>query len=191
MPLIDLFSSRRKQAGKTADVWTYDQIPQVLRVQVSNIVADTLGPVRDYGYSSGGLYDRIVKTLAHEHGRTRLAANDQRSNVQLHGCFRSEQDLLVWLDAVELSFRVIENAMGRMGEHDRKMSHISISAKDAVTELNERFRRAGFGYRYERGEILRIDSEFMHNEATLPVLKLLSDPRSRVPMQNSAPPMLI
>jgi hypothetical protein len=43
--------------------------------------------------------------------------------------------------------------------------------------LNERFRRAGFGYRLERGKIVRVDSEFMHQEATLPALTLLSDSR--------------
>jgi hypothetical protein len=56
-------------------------------------------------------------------------------------------------------------------------ARIAIPAEDAVSELNERFRRAGFGYRYERGKIFRIDSELPHQEATLPALVLLSDPR--------------
>jgi hypothetical protein len=51
------------------------------------------------------------------------------------------------------------------------------AAADAVSELNERFRRAGFGYRYEGGKIMRIDSELLHQEITRPALALLSDPR--------------
>jgi len=46
-----------------------------------------------------------------------------------------------------------------------------------VAELNERFLRAGVGYRYDGGQIFRVDSELLHQEATLPALRLLSDPR--------------
>lgn len=57
------------------------------------------------------------------------------------------------------------------------MERISISAADAVTELNERFKRAGFGYRYESEKIFRIDTELTHQEITKPALHLLSDER--------------
>ena len=60
---------------------------------------------------------------------------------------------------------------------DARFHEISIAAPDAVAELNERFRRAGFGYRYEGGQIFRIDTEFMEQEATLPALAFLSDRR--------------
>jgi hypothetical protein len=62
-------------------------------------------------------------------------------------------------------------------KHQRQMLEITIPADKAVEELNERFRRAGFGYRYESGKIFRVDSEFQHQEATRPALELLSDPR--------------
>jgi hypothetical protein len=50
-------------------------------------------------------------------------------------------------------------------------------AREQLVVMDERFRRAGFGYRYERGKMYRVDTEFMHQEATLPTLELLSDPR--------------
>ena len=40
-----------------------------------------------------------------------------------------------------------------------------------------RFRRAGFGYRSEQSKIIRLDNELLHQEAILPALKFLSDPR--------------
>jgi hypothetical protein len=179
MPIVDLYSSRQKLAQQPAgDVWEYDNIPPVLRIQVSNIVAGALGPHRDYGYSSTPLYRLIVETVAHEHGRAQLASNlDSRPKFQVLGCLRNEQELFVWLDTVEVALRCIENALGRIDEHERSINNIEISAAAAAKELNERFRRAGFGYRYEGGKIIRIDSELLHQEITQPALSILSDPR--------------
>ena len=83
----------------------------------------------------------------------------------------------MWLDCVELSFRCIESQRGNYDEHARRMAEITIPAADAINELNERFHRSGFGYRYERGQIIRIDSELTHQEITRPALQLLSDDR--------------
>jgi AbiJ N-terminal domain 4 len=182
MPIVDLFSSREKKDRPSGDVWEYDNIPPALRVQVSNIVRDALGPVRDYGDSSGPVYTTIRDTVAHEHGRAQLAethggSGHHRARNQVHTCIQTELDLLVWLDTVELSFRAIEMYFGRLDNHGREFREIKLSAEKAVGELNERFRRAGFGYRYERGKIIRSDSELLHQEVTLPALKLLSDQR--------------
>jgi AbiJ N-terminal domain 4 len=178
MPIVDLFSSRQKKDQPPGDVWEYGNIPHVLRMQVSNIVEGAFGPVRDHGYSSGGLYKLVCDTVAHEHGREKLSQGlDERPRAQVLACIRSEQDLLVWLDAVEVALRLIETYQGRIGEHDRRMKGIEIAAQDAVSELNERFRRAGFGYRYEGSKIIRIDSELLHQEVTRPALSLLSDSR--------------
>jgi hypothetical protein len=179
MPIIDLFSSRLKKDQPRDDVWIYDQIPQVLRMQVSNVIEGAVGPVRDFGYSSYSLYKLVRDTIAHEHGRASLAPkeHDERPKAQVLSCVRTEQDLLVWLDTVEVALRCIVNSLGRLREHERETHGITIGAQDAVGEVNERFRRAGFGYRYEDGQIIRIDNELLHKEVTLPALALLSDPR--------------
>ncbi len=44
---------------------------------------------------------------------------------------------------------------------------------DAINELNGRFREAGIGYQFESGEIIRIDSQYVHAEIVKPVLALL------------------
>jgi hypothetical protein len=95
MPIVDLFSSRQKTAQPASDVWVYDRIPEKLRVQVSNIVRDALGPARDYGDSSDPIYAVIRDAVAHEHGRSHLGgALDQyeRPPVQVLACIVSEQD---------------------------------------------------------------------------------------------------
>jgi hypothetical protein len=43
MPIIDLYSYRLDASQRTDDVWIYDQIPQVLRVHISNVIEGALG----------------------------------------------------------------------------------------------------------------------------------------------------
>ena len=49
------------------------------------------------------------------------------------------------------------------------------SAQALAANINERMRRAGFGYQYESGRIIRIDSQLLHSEAVKPALVLLQD----------------
>jgi hypothetical protein len=176
MPIVDMYSSRNapKQAG---DVWMYNDIPRILRAQVSNIVKGALGERFVDDYDSAKIYALIQETVAHEHGKYHLAGAPENPTRDVHHAISSTADVGLWLDVVEISFRCIDRVCGRFSSHDRKMREITISAADAIAELNERFRRAGFGYQYEKGKIFRVDTEFMHKEATLPALELLSDPR--------------
>src|SRR5262249_54404958 len=63
MPIIDFFSSRTKPVVQ--DVWVYDQIPQILRVQVSNIIKDALPSIRGHSNGSENLYEGIADAVAH------------------------------------------------------------------------------------------------------------------------------
>jgi hypothetical protein len=174
MPLVDLYSNRN---SKNRDVWTYDSVPDVLRVQVSNIIRGALGTVQPYSDESAGpMYQYIHRAVAHEHGRDTLTGESD-SLLDVHDCVRHEPDVAVWLDVVELAFRFVERVRRDYDEHRRYISGIELPAHKALEGLNERFRRAGFGYRYEKGKIFRIDSEFTHREITRPALTLLTDPR--------------
>lgn len=42
--------------------------------------------------------------------------------------------------------------------------------------MNERFKEHGFGYQYENGQIIRVDSQFIHSETVKPTLIVLSQP---------------
>jgi hypothetical protein len=178
MPIVDLFSSRDAPDHSAQDVWEYDAVPGKLRVQIFNLVTGALGAVNQYSdYDAGPVYNLISETVAHEHGRHRLVLRSGNRHADVHDCITGEGELLVWLDCVELSFRCIERLRGPFDVHQRRMAGITIAATDAVAELNERFRRAGFGYRYENGRIFRIDNELTHREIIRPALQLLADPR--------------
>ena len=161
MPIVDLFSAREAEAQGTSDVWIYDRVPNILYVQVSNIVDLALGTTEDYHRGNArSLYRHIQKNIAHEHGIDWLGNGRALAHVQVHNCLRTCTNTRLWLDVVEFCFRLIEEFCGPLNRHDRQLRDITIPAAVAVEELNERFRRAGFGYRYEAGKIIRIDTEF-------------------------------
>jgi hypothetical protein len=177
MPIVDLYSNRNA-ADHTVDVWIYDSIPAPLLVQVSNLVRDGLGSTEPYGTKNArGIYEYIRNTVTHEHGLDYLVEYEDHEWDEVLKYIRRGANIDVWLDVVLLSFRAIEKVRGRLSDAELVGVGVKIRPRDAVEELNERFRRAGFGYRYEDGKIFRIDNELLHQEATLPALRFLKDPR--------------
>jgi AbiJ N-terminal domain 4 len=47
---------------------------------------------------------------------------------------------------------------------------------EGVVEINERFLRAGVGYQFENGQIIRVDSQYVHAEIVKEPLRLLCEP---------------
>jgi hypothetical protein len=50
---------------------------------------------------------------------------------------------------------------------------------EGLIELNQRFLRAGVGYQFETGRIIRVDSQYVHAEVVKEALWLLSEPSFR------------
>jgi hypothetical protein len=47
-------------------------------------------------------------------------------------------------------------------------------AQDAIEEINIRFKERAVGYQFVTGEIVRVDSQFMHSEVVKPAIALLN-----------------
>src|SRR5437899_5946729 len=63
MPIYDLFSKRQRVLeGKVPDVYSYDEIPQQLRMQILHILGDALGHETDDPY-----YDPSMGPYRHIH----------------------------------------------------------------------------------------------------------------------------
>src|SRR5690606_227836 len=75
------------------------------------------------------------------------------------------------LDAVELGCRAIDTVSRR--PRYRNNANADRRANEALEEVNVRFRERAVGYRFESGEIVRVDSEFLHHDAVKPALKVL------------------
>lgn len=179
MKIIDLFSKRQaKLRGEVPDVFVYDKLPQELRVQIIHILRDSLGNENDinrHGIMVAGAYEFIVDALCREYGLFKLpSAKDYGERVYISELFNfivNEKNVERVLDAVELACRVID-------VHSRKWEYRHSQSADeeataALDELNVRFQHHGFGYRFEAGDIIRIDSELVHAEIVKPALALL------------------
>ena len=161
------------------DVYTYEEIPQALRVQIVHIIQDTYG--EDTGYNSTwsrSAFKSIHKALCKEYGVFTLknrAGNDMEAVLDY---FLNCEEYEHCLDIVEICFRIIENHVAKNYYEYKRKTSSSQEPKDAVNELNLRFKEFAVGYQFESGELIRVDSQFIHSEVVKPVLILLAaDPK--------------
>jgi hypothetical protein len=178
MAIFDLFSKRQKRLrGDVPDVYQYLEISNPLRVQIVHIWMGTLGNAENYWDGKANeAYKLIVDTLCREYGLFRLpGAKDYGSRDyinELVNAFLHEGDTEKCLDFIELSFRVIDG-LTRSYDYLRR-SRASEKADEAIEELNSRFKEHGVGYQFTDGEMIRVDSEFIHAEVIKPALRLLN-----------------
>lgn len=183
MPVHDLFSKRQKRLrGDVHDVYVYDNIPYALRVQIVHIWSRYIGPEDKYNSRYEGhryvriAYDEIAQDLCQEYGYFQLRARQKfrwrrreeypRNRYQeIVRFILREKDVERVLDAVELSVKCIKNR------------RTQIAADSVIEELNVRFREHGVGFQFLGGQIVRVDSEYVHSEAIKPAIRLLYEKR--------------
>jgi hypothetical protein len=175
LPIFDLFSKRQKRLrGEVPDIFTYDDIPNPLRVQIIHIWQDAIG--QDYGRGSANeVYKLINDTLCREYGMFQL--NNTPSSTWsevISQYFLSCNEIEKTLDVIELVFNAIENITGDYGY--RRDTQPKSRPDEAIEELNNRFLEHGVGYHFEAGQIIRKDSELIHAEVVKPVLNFLNEP---------------
>jgi hypothetical protein len=182
MAVFDLFSKRKKALLKTApDVYRYDVVPEPLRVQIVHVWHESIGdPATSHDGNVLESYHAIAKILRKEWGVLALTANNRYPHDKVQTCgeliqrFGTEEDTDKVLDIVELGFLTIDIAVrGRGWIQGKDASEI---ADDAIDEINARFREHAVGYQYSDGRVIRIDSDFTHEEIVKPALTVLRDP---------------
>lgn len=181
MAILNLFSRRQKELrGEVPDVYTYDHLPDSLRVQIIQIWQEGLGG-RDYyeahfdEFGTRSLYKFIVEGLCREYGLFQLdesTGHTRNYMSELGQFFMAEQKTERLIDVIELTFTVINTAARESGYLQR--SDASGVADTMTNELNHRFRLSTVGYQFDSGQIVLIDSEFVHQQVVRPALKILS-----------------
>ena len=79
------------------------------------------------------------------------------------------------LDLIQLTFYCIEYSVPKLFEEYKYADKLlPQTSEEAIEELNHRFLEHGIGYQYNNGQIIRIDSVFLHAEAVVPALTLIS-----------------
>ena len=179
MRVVDIFSKRQKRLrGEVPDVYQYDEISYELRVQVVHILRDTLGPP---DYDSLGkvyyldqteeAYEHIHKILCREYGIFGLQKQADSDVDAVENFFLSTHEPEKAIDIIELAFQILDPNVRRFSSLNIESD---IPTDEAIAELNHRFREHGVGYQYESGQIIRVDSQYLHSEAMQPALRMLS-----------------
>jgi hypothetical protein len=190
MALVDLFSKRekKKKLGQE-DVFQYDHLPEPFRVQVIHLWHDALGDWRDRETHFGPLpshlpselWVKLYKVYTREKGVFRLVAADINPSAQFRAFFMqaNTEDAL---DVIELVFRMVGGYVASMEAYERQ--HWGFAHPDRVIEeLNARFREHGIGYEFAGGDIVRVDSKYLHAEAVRPALELLHGAGKGLPVR--------
>ena len=151
-----------------------------LRVQIIHIGADIFEtPQRNvlgdlyHPDATTKEYKNIHDILCREYGLLYLTGRRDSVVESVHKLLLGTEETVKAIDVIELSFRSIDNYV----RNQPRVFHASKKSPDeAIAELNHRFQEHGVEYRYESGQIIRIDSEFINAESMKPALKMLSDP---------------
>lgn len=177
MAIFKTFHQRQKELrGEVSDVFSYNALPPELIIQLVHVFRETIGSKEEYDKDYCMVrptYRRMVNLLRKELAvftlphRTSFLENPFD---EFYEFLLKEPNVDLKLTAVELGCRVIDNMVSEF-DYRNDMESAAFAAA-AIDEVNARFRMHGVGYEY-RGEIVRIDSEFIHAEAVKPVLSLL------------------
>lgn len=178
MAMIDLYSKRRsRELHGVPDVYTYDSFSDNFRVQLSMLVDDLLGDSDAYERTRGAneAYESIVALLKKEYGvRSLTTRRIASAYMELHFFIEQEPTVDKCLDAIELSYRMGDLVARKPEYYPRFKADAHDYVDSCITELNARFKEAGYGYELVEMAIMRIDSEFIHNEAVKPAIQLLN-----------------
>jgi hypothetical protein len=168
MAIYETFSKRQKrlnQQGET-DVYQYSDLPKAFRVQVTHIWRDAIPP-KHPGVTAERDWEKIHNMISRELGEFRLG-NELESPYTQCARFLVGTNTENALDILELTFAWIDREI-------RPRPGCNPIAQMAVDELNHRFREHNIGYQFESGELIRIDSQFVHAEVIKPALSLLHE----------------
>ena len=175
---------RVERAGKP-EVYQYDHLPIQFRRQVIHIWISCIGSYSPTGFSrfppplENVAWDTIHKFLAKNVGEFYFGNEKYNSFMQCqHFLLDSNTPFDYLLKFIEFTFDSIENYLPKLRRtyyECGETSHSFQSSEDAISELNHRFRQHNLGYQYNNGQIIRIDSGFIHTEVIVPALSLLSN----------------
>lgn len=180
MPVFETFAKRmKKQRGDVLDVFQYETAPEPFRIQIVQIMRETLGEKYTRGHriveqDMLETYKGIVVRLRRELGVFMLPQSNSNDDFinELTNYVLYEEEIEELLSAIELICLAIEYCP-TAHPHDTASDKKRIS-KSAIEEINHRLREHCLGYEYN-GEIIRIDNELIHTETVKPALKLLAN----------------
>lgn len=168
MGFFELFS-RRNAPKPEVDVYTYDKIPEKLRVQIIHILNETF----DSHSASHVFWNMFVKGIKKEFGLLKLDGYSHQKCIENFLLTSNDRDVI---DAIDLIFYHIDQLL-RLAEsrnfntdEDRLLIN---RMKSAIEELNYRFKQHNVGYEFINGELIQINNQLVHRDIVRPAIQLL------------------
>ncbi len=178
MGIFETFTKRLRKTEKSNqdDVYQYDIFPIEFRRQVIHIWTDAIGSyglIRGrYPSKSNQIWIDIHNMLAREVGEFHLGKSRDNHFLQCQSfLLDSEKDGV--LDIIDLSFKMIDVVVRQIPSHLREQAEITQDPDEAISELNHRFQEHGIGYQFLGGELIRVDSQYLHSTVIKPAINLL------------------
>jgi hypothetical protein len=169
---FDLYHKRNKLLP---DLFTYDSIPEKFKNQIVHIVHDFYNKkaLQDDRLAEKA-FDAILNILLKELGKRDL----YKSSSNFDSEFQVEQFFLFYNSDYEINLSIIELWFYYMEVcrkiMDDRFLDLSDSVKEAVDELNYRFKENGVGYQYVDEKIIRINDQLLHQESIIPAIHFLN-----------------
>ncbi|CAN5407523.1 hypothetical protein BH09BAC6_BH09BAC6_12210 [soil metagenome] len=171
MAIFELFSSRQKALkGGVSDILNYDILPETLRVQIIHIMNDAFGTSYN-NYHPEQAFKKIHDILCREYGLFNL--NGRRVYQERVAEFMLQESKVERvIDAIEVVFKYIDRVIREDWTYKQNTTR-ELNEDQAISELNERFKKHAIGYQYESGEIIKVNSTYIHSQIVKPALQLL------------------
>ncbi|MEP7728666.1 STM4504/CBY_0614 family protein [Marinomonas primoryensis] len=196
MQRVKLYSQRLAESTGVGcqDIFEYNKLPEKFITQLHYLLRNTIGdyqPTAPYGSQSSDydglcIYSNVIEQICEEHALIEFIQGETNRDSSLDliiRFLRLNNNNVIALDLTERLFFLLENNFKKSVIKRRytqgssplnSQKSIEIIVSEAIHLLNERFKQNNFGFRYEDGILIRIDSEYIHSEATRPALTLLN-----------------
>ncbi len=177
MGIFDLYSSRNKP--KYPELYQYTTASEKLRRQLVHIVADAIGAnvAGRYGdvTQSEKLYREMFSIIAKEYGVFEMYGFNLGSFKWIEQHIQRAKTTEQFLDVLELTCKFIDKVVRPDWDRFRYSDGIKQRPDEALKEINERMKRDGFGFEYTNGQLIRVDSQYVHTEVVKPALSILDN----------------
>jgi hypothetical protein len=167
--VFETFAKRRRQLERAGapDVFTYDSVPKFLRHQVSMIADAAPGPCGNDRFSNGTeIWRAMCEILEKEIETFPSPGRYDNSKARCQHFIATEPDTENWLSLIEIICRVFESRAKK--GHPAESIGATQEAKDALEEINTRFREHSFGYQFEETSFGLTSSSFMPRWSSRP-----------------------
>lgn len=174
-----IFETYTKKKQGLPDILSYDSFPEKLKTQIYHIWNDYF--LQD-SYSTD-FKDEAMKviynTICKETGKKNFYFNslfiNRSPEYQVEKYFESLTDINDLLDTIDIIFYFMVR-MEEVALENNFYLRVKYPVKDAILDLNTRFKENGIGYEFANKQIIRIDNQLLHQQTIKPALLLLQDP---------------